>query len=350
MKGKPGNIRFGVIGCGVIAFWAHLRALARVKDATLVAAADPDAAARGRAASLAHVPVYEDAAELLARADIDAVVIATPTQTHAGLAVAASRARKHFYVEKPVACDAEDARRVIEAAQQAGVIACMGFNRRFHPLFQQARSLIASGRIGPVRAVLTSFCEPTGPGGLPQWKRQRSTGGGVLLDLGSHHVDLARWLLDDEVIESEGRLASEQSEDDTAWLRLRMGRGAEVRGFFSFRAARADFLELIGERGTLRIDRHLTSLSLRGDRRFGYGVRKAWIQPDREVVGLATVRMIRPSYDPSFRHAHTAFVSAIRGGAPQIPTLADGLRSLEAILAAEDSARKLQCNAVASDR
>ena len=177
----------------------------------------------------------------------------------------------------------------------------------------------------------------------------RSTGGGVLLDLGSHHVDLARWLLDDEVIESEGRLASEQSEDDTAWLRLRMGRGAEVRSFFSFRAARADFLELLGERGTLRIDRHLTSLSLRADRRFGYGVRKAWDPPDREVVGLATVRMLRPSYDPSFRHAHTAFVSAIRGGAPQIPTLADGLRSLEAILAAEDSARKLQYNTVASD-
>jgi myo-inositol 2-dehydrogenase/D-chiro-inositol 1-dehydrogenase len=339
MSAAARPVRFGVIGCGVIAFWTHLRELKRVKNAVLVAAADPDAGARERASRLAHVPVYERSGDLLERDDIDAVVISAPTHLHAELAVAAAKAHKHFYVEKPIASTAGDARRVVEAARQASVTAAVGFNRRFHPAFEQARALIEAGRIGPVRAVLTSLCEPIPPGSMPDWKRQRSTGGGVLLDLASHHLDLLRWFLNDEVTEIDAWLTAEVSEDDTAWLRLTMGRGSHVQSFFSFRAGLADFLEFIGERGTLRVDRHRTSLSLRLARRFGYGVRNAFVLPRRDVAGWRMVRLLRPSYDPSYRRALTAFVETVRGGPARGATLGDGLRNLETILAAEESAR-----------
>jgi myo-inositol 2-dehydrogenase / D-chiro-inositol 1-dehydrogenase len=198
-------MRIGVLGCGVIAYWAHLRVLRRMPGATLAAAADPDPAARASAMCLTGVPVHERAEDLLGRSDIDAVVICAPTQFHAELAVAAADAGKHFYLEKPIATDAAGARRVVDAAAAAGVIGAIGFNRRLHPLYQQARDLLAAGRIGRVRAVQTALCEPLPAETMPGWRRQRASGGGVLLDLASHHLDLLRWFLRDEVERSPRR-------------------------------------------------------------------------------------------------------------------------------------------------
>ena len=98
-----------------------------------------------------------------------------------------------------------------------------------------------------MRAAVTVFSEPIALNDMPAWKRRRTTGGGVLFDLASHHVDLLRWFLDDEVAKVEARLKSEVTDDDTAWLRIAMRGGAEARSFFSFRTGRADFLEFIGE-------------------------------------------------------------------------------------------------------
>jgi predicted dehydrogenase len=125
---------------------------------------------------LTGVPVHERAEDLLGRSDIDAVVICAPTQFHAELAVAAADAGKHFYLEKPIATDAAGARRVVDAAAAAGVIGAIGFNRRLHPLYQQARDLLAAGRIGRVRAVQTALCEPLPAETMPGWRRQRASG------------------------------------------------------------------------------------------------------------------------------------------------------------------------------
>ncbi len=333
------TMRVGVIGCGVIAYWTHLRELKRIRGARLVAAADPDPAARARAERLAGIPVHASAEELLARPDVDAVIISAPNELHAELAVAAAHAGKHFYLEKPIALTLEDARRVIAAAAAARVHAAIGFNRRCHPVFQQARALIAAGRIGPVRAVETVFSEPIAPAAMPGWKEQRATGGGVLLDLASHHLDLLRWFLRDEICEVDGRVTSETSEQDGAWLRLSLRRGAEVSSFFSFRAGRADTLEFIGERGTLRVDRHRSALSLRLARRFGYGVRDVFVVPSVASATWKLARMVRPSWESSYRSALAQFVRSCRGKVSEQASLEDGLRALEIILAAEESAR-----------
>src|SRR4051812_22376762 len=185
MSRSPPLLRVGLLGCGTIAYWAHLRSLQRLPGARLTAAADPDAKARDAAKRLANIPVHARADELLARPDIDVVVICVPTPLHAELAIAAAAAGKHFYLEKPIASAADEARRVVEAAGQAGVTAAIGFNRRLHPLYEQARELLWAGRIGRVRAVQTAFCEPTPVHAMPEWKRRRATGGGVLLDLAS---------------------------------------------------------------------------------------------------------------------------------------------------------------------
>ena len=323
------------MGCGVIAYWAHLRALRRMPGARLVAAADADPAARSRAHALTRVPVHDSLEALLLRPDLHAVVIALPTHLHADAAVAAASAGKHFYVEKPIAASMSDARRVVEAAARAGVVGAVGYNRRFHPLFQLARRRVAGGIIGRVRGALTAFCEPLSGEALPEWRRGRATGGGVLLDLGSHHVDLLRWLLDDEIATATADVRSDRSEQDSASLALTTRGGVEVRSWFSYRAGLADFVELVGERGTLRIDRHSPVLRLGTARRLGYGVRWRTVVPDGDVIRWRLRRLVRPSLDPSYRRSLEAFIRRLHDGGPGPATLEDGLASLEVILGAE---------------
>jgi predicted dehydrogenase len=314
--------------------------LARARDVALVAAADPDAAARARAARVCRAAMHDGAAALLARDDLDAVVLCPPTPALAGAALLASRRGLPFYVEKPFATSADEARAVTDAAARAGVTAVVGYNRRLHPVHERARELLRAGRIGRVRAVLSAFCEPAPVAALAAWKRRRATGGGVLLDLGSHHVDLVRWMLDDEVAAVEARLASEHSEHDSASLDLRTRDGVEVHGTFSFHVGPADWLTFLGERGTLHVDRFRCALELRAPRRFGYGLRRVALAPRPANSRWRLLRAVRPSLDPSYARALAAFVAELRGGPARCARLADGARTLAVLLAAEESARR----------
>jgi predicted dehydrogenase len=332
-------VRVGIIGCGAIAHWAHFQTLRRLKGATLVAAADPDPVARTRAARMVRGPIHSRSTDLLL-SEIDAVVISAPNPFHAELTIAAVRAGKHVYVEKPIATTADDARAVAGVIARSNVIATVGFNYRHHPAHQRARTLLKNGRIGAVRGVQTVFCEPVSPDAMPAWKRQRQSGGGALLDLASHHIDLVRWFLEDEVAVVSARIASSRTEHDSATLTLTTRGGIDVQICVSFRAGPADFLEFIGERGTLRVDRHALVPTLTEPRLFGYGVRSPWTPPAVDLAALWLRRMAQPSYQPSFHRALAAFIQRIAGRAVQIATIEDGERSLAVVLAAEESARR----------
>lgn len=333
-----GPVRIGVIGCGSIAYWMHLRELRRLPGARLVAAADPDPEARARAARLVAVPIHKDAAELFARPDIDAVVISAPNTVHAELARAAAAAGRHFYLEKPIALSRVEALEVIAAAKQAGIVAVIGFNRRCNPFFEQARRLLSEGYIGRIHAVQSVFSEPNIPAQMPAWKRKRATGGGALLDLGSHHVDLLRWFLDDEIVDVAAHFRSEQSDQDMGWLQLSFRTGPCASVVCSFRTGASETFEFFGEKGTLRVDRHRGSISLSLPRRFGYGTRRTFVWPQMDAIAWRCARLLRPSYDASYRRALSNFVARCSGRTQPFASLQDGLRSLEVILAAEQSA------------
>jgi NDP-hexose-3-ketoreductase len=323
----PAPVRIGLLGCGAVACDQHLPALRKTAGADVVALADPDPASRARAARLAPgAAVHADAGELLARSDVDAVVVAAPTMLHADFASAAARAGKHVYVEKPLATSEDDAIGVIEEVARSGVTATVGFNRRRHPVYEQARRLLEAGRIGAVRFVQTAFCEPVELHELPEWKRTRAAGGGVLLDLASHHFDLARWFLEAEIEVVHARTRSGRSEQDEAWTALSTSTGVEVQSLFSYRAAHADFIEFFGEQGRLRVDRHGRALVVHRPRRSGYGIRRDWFPSAGRVPRRG---------DPSYGRALGAFVQRLHGAEVETPSLEDGLRSLQAVLAAE---------------
>lgn len=335
------EVGIALVGCGTIARFAHLRTLRGLPGARVVAVVDPDARARNMAARAAGASPVSTLEEALAHPGIDGVVVSSPTSFHAEHAVAACRAGKHVYVEKPLAADLDGGRWVVAAAREAGVRVAVGYNRRLHPAARQARAALSEGRIGGVLAVRSTFCEPQPERGLPGWKRVRDTGGGVLLDLASHHVDLIRWLLGREISTASAQLQDRSSELDTAWVHWTLDDGIAIQGFYSFGAGPLDQIELIGERGVLVIDRvrGVTTLVTRRSRRYGLG-------PQRSLSGPADLadrlrRLVQPAHDDSYRRALAAFVSVIAGrptaDAAELATAEDGLRALEAVLLAEAS-------------
>ncbi len=289
------------------------------------AIADPDPRALERAAALVPgAAALTDADELVERDDVDAVVVTTPPATHADLAVRILAAGKHLYLEKPVATTRDEADRLAALGPESGLVIAVGFNRRFHPVVLEAARLLDSARSTVVR-VDSSFEEPLADAALPGWKRARATGGGALLDLASHHVDLVRHLLGVSLTPVAVELASIRSEHDDCTLRFD-GDGCEVEIRSSFVRGRCDVLELHDRAGrTLRLDRWAGTLSVGGRR-----VRSPTLLAARSWA------ILRPLADRSYAPSLRDWVARIHGEGTGSPAaMADGLASLEAILAAE---------------
>ena len=333
-------IRVGIVGCGAIARAVHLPLLGRLPGVRVIALADPDDTQRGLARRLAPAAgTFADAGALLDAAAIDAVVICSPSGWHAAHAQAAVQRGLHVYLEKPLATSLAEGVQLCEAWRRAGVVGMMGFNYRFNDLLGRLRAQVRLGAVGPVVAARTTFCAPSGM--LPSWKQRRETGGGVLLDLGSHHIDLIRFLLERKIRSVRAALRSRHTEDDCALLELELEGGAQVQSLFAFGAAAAERIEIHGEAGRLTVDRSASwdveyepggvSPSIRGRiaRRIGTLRR----------IGFAIDKLRSPLHEPSYRIALEQFVAAISGSTSCQPDFDDGLTSLAVVEAAECSAR-----------
>lgn len=195
-------MRVGLIGCGNVGVNVHLPALAAVEGVTVVAAADPTPARlelAGQAAGLPADRLYADWRDLLARADVDAVVVATPQKVRTEIALAAAAAGKHMLLEKPLALAPAAAQTIVAAARRAGVVVATNHNYRFMPVYAAIADLLAGGEIGsPELAVLNFMGVEDRPGAAayaPRWRHTAAeAGGGVLMDM-LHAVYLANWFL-----------------------------------------------------------------------------------------------------------------------------------------------------------
>jgi predicted dehydrogenase len=334
----PPNLRLALLGCGEGAQRHHLPILARLDGVELATVADPVSSARIAASRGApDANVVEDWRQALATPGLDAVVVCLPSAAHADATVAALERGLHVYVEKPLATSLVDADRVVAAWREAGVVGMTGFNYRFNALYRSARQLLASGRLGGLLAARTVFTLVRAD--VPGWKRARADGGGVLLDLASHHVDLARWLLDDVVVEARASIHSRHSEEDTALVELRLTSGLVVQSLFAYGTVEEERFEIYAEAGRLVVDRrrHQDAVFERAGRgrlgRAGAAIR------DLTRVGSILEKRFAAGHEPSHRVALAAFAAAVRTLTPSKPDLEDGRACLAAIEAAERSAR-----------
>ena len=336
-----GRLRVGLMGAGRVARRFHLPILSSLPGIDLVAIADPAADARDACRTFApRAAFHADFAGMLASTLLDAVVICLPPALHSRAAVASFAQGLHVYVEKPLATSAGEGREALDAWRRAGTVGMVGFNSRFHPLALAMKQALACGRVGEVTTIRSTFCATHRA--LPDWKRERDQGGGALLDLASHQVDLVRFLVGAEVVEVSALVRSVHSEVDTAVAALRLSSGSLVSLCTSLAAVEEDRLEFNGSRGQLVLDRYRSSRLQETPARRDFRL-PARLGSALEILGRMP-RTLRdaafPPREPTFAHALGAFVAAIRGRRPAAPDLDDGMASLAVVLAAERSARE----------
>jgi myo-inositol 2-dehydrogenase/D-chiro-inositol 1-dehydrogenase len=268
---------------------------------------------------------------------VHAVVVCVPNALHAEVASAALRAGKHVYLEKPLATNLEDARQVCRIWQQSGLVGMMGFNYRFNPLYQAAKKSIACGRLGQIVAARSVFT--TAPHYLPDWKRS-PTEGGVLLDLASHEIDLARFLLGQEVASVFAEVRSLHSPGDSATLHLQMADGVPVQVLVSLCAVEEAGFEAYGSSGQVALNRYRSLAVTVNGPRIGGRFRQIWdrLQALRSLPHLLH-KLRAPAQEPSYAAALAYFVGAVRGEHRGSPDFLEGYRSLAVIEAARESTR-----------
>jgi myo-inositol 2-dehydrogenase/D-chiro-inositol 1-dehydrogenase len=330
-------IRVGLVGCGGVGATVHLELLRRMPAVTLVAVADMDPNGR-LVAERAGVSVTAETSSLLSRSDIDAFVIAVPPLAHAAVATAALDHGRHVYLEKPLAASLADGQAILDAWRQPARparVGMIGFNYRFNPLVRKARQLIADGAIGRPVAARTVFSIVKRA--VPAWRYSAEQGGGPLLELASHHVDLIAYLLKTRVVEVAADRPMPEAEATVA-MRLTMEGGLVVHSTFSVDGIDEDRIEVTGERGTLTVDRyHGWHVQVTGPRPAPWGNRL------RKTMGALVgsphlLRKLRsPFREPSYGFALHHFLDAVRGSHSASPDLADGYRALKVVVAATES-------------
>jgi myo-inositol 2-dehydrogenase/D-chiro-inositol 1-dehydrogenase len=220
------TLGFGVIGAGAIGRLHAQHLATRVPGARLVAVSDIAPAAATSCAEANSAKSYADHRALLADPAVDAVVIASPPDTHASITVDAAAAQKHVFTEKPVDCTLERIDAAMHAAENAGIKLQVGFNRRFDANYKAVRDAIASGQIGrPLIGHIISR-DP-----IPPSLSNTRAVGGLFLDMTIHDFDMACHLTGSDV-ESvytvAGTMLEGCGEPDTAIVTLRMTNGALV--------------------------------------------------------------------------------------------------------------------------
>jgi len=246
--------RWAVIGLGRFARGRLLPALARAPRARIVGVFTRDPEVRHAVAAEYGVRAYETYEAALADPQVDLVGLATPHSLHSTQAISAARARKHVFVEKPMALTLPEAMDIVSACQAAGVSLHVGFHLRFHDAHQQMRDLIRSGRLGDlvsVSATWAAYREPdTG------WRLDpASSGGAVLTARGVHLIDLIRFVAGAEfevVAGASDVFRPDRPVDDTVAAFGRLSCGATAHLLCSRLVPGSDdTLEACGTRGRL---------------------------------------------------------------------------------------------------
>jgi len=240
------KIRLGLIGLGYIGK-IHLRHCQKLANAKLVAASDLSKKALKNANDAGVKKTYVDYEQLLKDPAIDAVIIALPTHLHAQCAKQAAEAKKHIFLEKPIARSTTEAKEIISAARENNVKLMMGYPLRFNPAFCKVKKRIDDGKLGEIEIAHATYvstgpfmyrAEAHTPLPVPDWWFNKElTGGGALIDLGSHIINLLRWYFGEIInIKShlEYRLNLDFEDSATCIARFKNGSLAVINvGWFS---------------------------------------------------------------------------------------------------------------------
>ncbi len=320
----PPLLQIAQVGCGLI---GRKRAAALGQHAQLRYACDVDLA---RAANVAEAHPdcrsITDYRVACSDPDVQAIIVSTLNASLAQIGLAALHAGKHVLLEKPGALCAAELRTLQAAAAKSGAKVRLGYNHRFHPALQKARSLVQEGAIGPLLFLRARYGHGGRKGYDREWRADpKMSGGGELIDQGVHLIDLAGAFLG-EFATVLGHVATyywDMPVDDNAFLSLRTAAGqtawlhvscTEWKNLFSF--------EIYGRDGKIAID------GLGGS----YGVeRLTYYKMLPEMGPPETTGWEYPRGDGSWEHETAAFVEDIRLDREPVPGLKEGIQTMEIV-------------------
>jgi inositol 2-dehydrogenase len=326
------RVKIGCLGLGRMGSIYTRHFSGRVPEAELVAVADPAPGLAQRTAADLGVPRwYEDYREFLASPEVEAVIIATPANTHADVIEAAAHSGRPMFCEKPLALTLEDCDRAIRAVESAGVLFQIGYNRRFDAAYTEANRLVEDGAIGTPVTFKSVSRDPM----MPRLDYARpDVSGGLIVDMAIHDFDVGRWLMRSEVarVSTEGgTLVFEQlnsvGDFDNAVINVKFSSGALGNVEVSRNAVYGYDIrtEVLGSEGGVMIGALRQTPVLLLTR-----------QGARHDVMRYIIERFSDAYLAEVRH----FVRTVRGEEKPGPTISDGRAGVEIALAATQSYRE----------
>ncbi|HKV42394.1 MAG TPA: Gfo/Idh/MocA family oxidoreductase [Blastocatellia bacterium] len=333
------KIGVGIIGSQFVSK-IHAESLQRVAGATLTAVASRNPEHAGAfARQFGIAAAHTDYRALLDRKDVQVVVIGIPNDLHAQCVIDAAAAGKHVVIEKPLCMNLDEATRMISACDQAHVKLMYAEELCFAPKYVRAKTLIDEGALGQVYLVKQSE-KHSGPHSDWFWDVDRS-GGGVLLDMGCHGIEFARWMLGKPNVKSVyanlGTYAhtSRTRGDDNSILILEFEGGATalIEDSWAKEGGMDDTAEIYGNGGVVYADLlRGSSLVTFSNRGYGYAVEKA-----ASTQGW-TFTMYEEAWNYGFPQEMDHFIGCVRENRQPIETGEDGRAVIEIIFAAYESA------------
>ena len=334
-----GKVKVGLMGTGFVGD-IHAASFQTVADAEVVAVASPTPGkAKAFAKQRGIANAFEDYHDLLAMKDIDLVTLGIPNHLHARAAIDAAAAGKHVVCEKPLCRTLEEADAMIEACRKAGVLLMYAEELCFAPKYVRAKQLADEGALGEVFLVKQSE-EHFGPHEPWFWDIEKS-GGGVLLDMGCHSIEYARWVFGKPAVRSVVANAgthvhADKTRGDDHSLCIVEYEGGKVglaENSWAKHGGVDDRCEIYGSKGFTRADLlRGSSLLTYSESGYGYAVEKA-----AATTGY-TFTMFEEVWNYGFPQEMAHFVRCVQGAESPVETGEDGREVLKIICAAYESA------------
>ena len=326
-KGETMVLRWGVIGAGGVARRRTMPAINLARDAELKALMVRDQArADALAEEFGAAYAYSDWRELLANPEVDAVHIATPVYLHTEQVIAAAEAGKHVLCDKPMAMDVAGCREMIAACRANGVHMQVCFLMRFGSLNRRLKQLVVEGRFGKILSARATIFKWL-PLDDDSWRvKPELGGGGVLMDLGAHTIDLLSYIVGPPKTAFAlcSNFVTSWKAEETASVLLRAESGAHMVIEHSFRAKGGDItVEINGSEASALVS---TPPPGGGDATFRLS----------DSNGVVTEPVPFENY---YQLQVEHFADCVAGSADPIAPGEDGLRNIAAIMAAYESAR-----------
>jgi myo-inositol 2-dehydrogenase/D-chiro-inositol 1-dehydrogenase len=324
------RIKIGVIGCGKQAQDTHIPNLISIPEAKLVALADVDEHRLRGLGELYNVEkVFPNYSDLL-KEDLDAVVICTPTSTHATISEEAAKMGKHIFVEKPMATSSIDAERVLKLTDVNQVKLMVGFQMRFLPNHLKVREMIRQGQIGRLLAVE-----------MHSETLQIKPDDGILLDYGTHFFDLLRWYNDGGSVVSVSATLRETESTQCAMSTITFADGLTaivdlywVPAYRSWERVER-YSRFIGDRGKIMTDQSSSVVRI-----YKPGTVFGRLKAYQQIMLPFAIHPSIPISATTYRKEMEEFINAIlEGRAPSVSGF-DGLMAIRIAEAARESSQK----------